>query len=304
LRAPMKLSYYPGCTLKTKARDLETSAIASMAALGVELEELPRWNCCGTVYSFAEDDLMHHLASVRNLVRVKEQGHDKVVTLCAFCYNTLKRVNLLVRGDPEKLSAINAFMDEEADYDGSVEVVHLLEVLRDDVGWDNVSRQVKVPLKDLKVAPYYGCTLHRPAEAAIEPMNRRKALPDLLRALGAAPVSFPEADLCCGSYQIVANPGVVLSRTRDILTSALTSGAEIVAVSCPLCASNLGLKQRELREKEGFPGMPIVYFTQLMALALGLGPDACMFELDYADPRPLLESKGLLPLAVVAGEGS
>ena len=94
----MKLSYYPGCTLKTKAKDLETSAIAAMAALGVELEELPRWNCCGTVYSFAEDDLMHHVASVRNLVRVKEQGQNKVVTLCAFCYNTLKRVLKNSRG--------------------------------------------------------------------------------------------------------------------------------------------------------------------------------------------------------------
>jgi heterodisulfide reductase subunit B len=272
-----------------------------MAALGVELEELPRWNCCGTVYSFAEDDLMHHLASVRNLVRVKEQGHDKVVTLCAFCYNTLKRVNLLVKRDPEKLDAMNSFMDEELDYDGSVEVVHLLEVLRDDVGWDEVSRQVKLPLKGIRVAPYYGCTLHRPAEAAIEPLNRRTALPDLLEALGATPIRFAASDVCCGSYQVVGNPDVVTNRAREVLGSAKASGAEIVAVSCPLCAANLGLKQRELQRSEDMAELPIVYFTQLLALALGLGPEACVFELDYADPRPLLESKGLLSPAVVGG---
>lgn len=300
----MKLSYYPGCTLKTKARDLEVSAIAAMAVLGVEMVELPRWNCCGTVYSFAEDDLMHHLASVRNLVRVKEQGEDKVVTLCAFCYNTLKRVNLLVEGDPEKLEAINRFMDEEPDYDASVKVVHLLEVLRDDIGWDEVARQVKVPLKGLKVAPYYGCTLHRPAEAGIEPLARRTALPDLLAALGSESISFTNADMCCGSYQIVSNPEVVLNRARDIISSARESGAGLLAVSCPLCASNLGLKQRQLRDQENMPEMPIIYFTQLMALAMGLGPEACLFELDYADPRPLLESKGLLPAAAAVANGS
>ena len=111
----MKLSYYPGCTLKTKAKDFETSAIAAMSSLGIELEELPRWNCCGTVYSFADDDLMHHIASVRNLIRVQEEGHNKVVTLCAFCYNTLKRVNMLMQSDEEKRNAINNFMDEEVE---------------------------------------------------------------------------------------------------------------------------------------------------------------------------------------------
>jgi heterodisulfide reductase subunit B len=298
----MKLSYYPGCTLKTKARALEVSAVSSMAALGVELVELPRWNCCGTVYSLAEDDLMHHLASVRNLVRVQEQGGQKVVTLCAFCYNTLSRVNLLVKRDSEKLEAINRFMDEEPDYIANVDVVHLLEVLRDDVGWDEVSRRVNAPLADLKVASYYGCTLLRPAEAAIEPPGRRTVLPDLLKAMGATPVAFRDEDVCCGSYQVVGNPDVVLNRARDILTSAGESGADLLAVSCPLCASNLGQKQRELMARESIAVVPIVYFTQLMALSLGLGADACLFDSAYGDPRPVLESRGLLPFTAVSGD--
>jgi heterodisulfide reductase subunit B len=298
----MKLSYYPGCTLKTKAKDLESSAIASMAVLGVELEELPRWNCCGTVYSFAEDDLMHHVASVRNLVRVREQGENKVVTLCSFCYNTLKRVSLLMKRDPEKLDAINSFMDEELSYDGSVEVVHLLEVLRDDVGWDEVSKNVKVSLAGLQVAPYYGCTLHRPAEAGIEPLGNPTALPLLLETLGATPVLFPNADTCCGSYQIVSHPDVVLNRTRDIIESARMHGAEMLAVSCPLCESNLGLKQRELAAANDTPQMPVVFFTQLLALSLGLGPEAYRFDLNTIDPRPVLESKGLLSSEPVGGQ--
>jgi len=127
----MNLSYYPGCTLKTKSKNLEDSAIASMAALGIDLVELPRWNCCGTVYSLADDDLVHHLAPIRNLIRAKEEGSNKVVTLCSFCYNIMKRANLLIKNDAEKRNTLNSFMDEEEDYEGEVEVVHLLEILRD-----------------------------------------------------------------------------------------------------------------------------------------------------------------------------
>lgn len=117
---------------------MEDSAIASLEALGIRLVEFERWNCCGTVYSLAEDDLVHHLAPVRNLIRVKEQGGDKVGTLCSFCFNVLKRANLLMRKDDEKRKTLNSFMEEEEDYNGEVEVVHLLEVLRDEVGWDSI----------------------------------------------------------------------------------------------------------------------------------------------------------------------
>ena len=291
----MKLSYYPGCTLKTKARNLDSTTVASMGALGIALEELPRWNCCGTVYSFADDDLMHHLAPFRNLIRVQEEGQNRVVTVCSFCYNTLKRVNQLVQHDAEKMKTINMFMDEEPDYKGQVQVVHLLEVLRDDVGFENIARQVKRPLNGLKVAPYYGCTLHRPIEAAIEPPHRRTSLPQLLEALGATPVPFADADTCCGSYQAVARPEIVTKRVKEIITSSRTSGADVIAVSCPLCECNLRQKQKDLREQGDWTEMPILYFTQLMALALGLDPalDAC--DSPGADPRPLLESRGLLP---------
>lgn len=296
----MKLSYYPGCTLKTKATELEDSAIKAMAALDIELEELPRWNCCGTVYSFADDDLMHHIASVRNLVRVQEKGQDKVVTLCAFCYNTLKRVNLLMQNDADKLHTINTFMDEEPDYEGNVKVIHLLEVLRDDIGWDEIARRVKLSLKDLKVAAYYGCTLHRPEEAAIESPRNRTVLPELLQTIGATAITFPKADTCCGSYQVVANPEVVRHRTREIVDSARENGAEMIAVSCPLCECNLRQKQKELQQLENYEGLPIVYFTQLLALALGVDPSLELCAKDTLSPRPLLESKGLLQVSTLA----
>lgn len=292
----MDLSYYPGCTLKTQAKNFEDSAIASMATLGVNLVELPRWNCCGTVYSLAEDSLVHHVAAVRSLIRVKEQGSDKVVTLCSFCYNTLKRAELLMRNSEEKRNTLNTFMDEEIDYNGEVEVVHLLQVLRDELGWEAIAEKVKVPLQNLKVAPYYGCTLLRPQEAAIDRVERPTVLQELLQTLGANVIDFAFATECCGSFQTVSNPGFVAERAYAILSFALRQGAEAIVLSCPLCSFNLGHKQSELKQKySGFEGIPIIYFTQLLALALGVDPEVCQFNLNFGEAQALLRGKGLIP---------
>jgi len=291
----MELSYYPGCTLKTKAKGLEDSAIASMDALGIRLVEIERWNCCGTVYSLAEDDLAHHLAPVRNLIRVKEQGSDRVGTLCSFCYHTLKRANLLMRNDAEKRKTLNDFMEEEVDYSGEVEVVHLLEVLRDDVGWENIAAKVRVPLQGLKVAPYYGCTLLRPQEVAIDQVERPTILHRLMEALGAEAVDFPYTTECCGSFQIVGNPDFVTQRAWEILSSALRRGAEALVLTCPLCHFNLTQRQTELISRySDFGGLPVLYFSQLLAISLGIDPKVCHFESRDSNFLALLKSKKLV----------
>jgi heterodisulfide reductase subunit B len=291
----MSLAYYPGCTLKTKARNLEEPAVVSMEVLGFKLEEIPRWNCCGAVYSLAEDDLIHQVAPVRNLIRVKEQGKNELATLCAFCLNTLKRANLLMKENVEKRNTLNSFIDEGIDYSGEVKVVHLLEVLRDDIGWGTLAQKIKLPLRELKVAPYYGCTLLRPREVAIDSVENPTILREFLKALGASPVDFPESTRCCGSYQIISNPDDISEYARAILNSALSHGAEALVLTCPLCDYNLGQGQKELMKKHSeFKGMPLFYFTQLLALALGLDPQVCHFELNYGSPESLLREKNLL----------
>ena len=291
----MKVSYYPGCTLKNHAKNFEDSTLCTLQHLGVEVEEISRWNCCGTVFSLATDDLIHHVAPIRNLIRVKEQGENKVVILCSLCFNTLKRANLLMRNDIEKRNTINSFMDEEIDYNGEVEVVHLLEVLRDDIGWKTIADRLKAPLKHLKLAPYYGCTLLRPPEVAIDQIGSPTILHQFIQALGAEPVDFPFATKCCGSFQAPGNREVALECAWNILSSALRWQAEAIVLSCPQCDFNLAGRQKELRQEyPEFRGIPTLYFSQLLALALGLGREACHFELNYQDPQPLLESKGLL----------
>jgi len=277
----MKVSYYPGCTLKTKAKNLEDAAVASMAALGVEFEELPRWNCCGAVHSLADDDLIHHVAPVRDLIRAMEQGSSKVVTLCSMCYNTLARANLLMRQDEVKRKTINDFMNEEKDYSGEVDVVHFLTFLKDAVGWDRLREKVKVPLHDLKIAAYYGCTLLRPRNVSIEPPGAPRILKEFVEALGATVVDFPGENLCCGSYQILAHPEAALDIAGRILDGALKAGAEALVLSCPLCEFNLGMTQAELLQKSKISReIPTFYFTQLLAVALGLDPKICRFDLN------------------------
>lgn len=291
----MKVSYYPGCTLKTKAKNFEDSALASMRALGIDVKELPRWNCCGAVHSLADDDLIHQVAPVRNLIRAMEEGSRKLVTLCSMCYNSLARANLLMREDEEKSKTINDFMDEEKDYHGEVEAVHFLSLLRDEIGWDNLSNKIRVPLKGLNASPYYGCTLLRPRNIAIAPLHSPKILSEFLEALGANVIDFPEACVCCGSYQILGNPEAGLEAAATILESALEKGVEALVLSCPLCEFNLGKKQGIILQNGRIAReIPIFYFTQLLAVSLGLGPEVCRLELNEKASVELLRSKNYL----------
>lgn len=296
-----KLPYYPGCTLKTTAQNFEASALAAAEALGIELIELPRWNCCGVVSSLAEDDLIHHVAPVRNLIRVQEMnasglvdGETRLVTLCSMCFNTLKRTNARVKENADDLDKINNLMYREDDYEGKIEVVHFLEILKG-LGEERIGKAVKVPLEGLKVAPYYGCTMLRPKEIGIDDPEDPTIQDDILRALGAETVDNPYKKMCCGSYQTVQDKHAVAELTHDILSHARAAGAEVVTTCCPLCAFNLDNRQKEVGEK--YPDhepIPVLYITQLMALAFGLPPARLRLDLNYTDPKPLLLDKSLI----------
>jgi heterodisulfide reductase subunit B len=292
----MKLSYYPGCTLKNHAKNFEDSALCALKELGIEVEELPRWNCCGTVFSLATDDLIHHVAPIRNLLRTRQQNSDKLLTFCAMCYNTIKRSNERMRKEPENLEVINNLMyKEEGKYEGDVDVVHLLEFLKDSITFDAVRKKVVKPLDGLKVASYYGCYLVRPKDIGFDNPENPLIMDALIEALGGIPVDFPFKTECCGAYQTVNKPSVVAERTHQILTSITDLGADVVAVSCPLCAFNLDQRQKEtVKEFPDFHHIPVLYFSQLMAIALGCNEDSLKLDLHYINPRPILEEKGLL----------
>jgi len=190
-------------------------------------------------------------------------------------------------------------MEEEPDYNGEVDVVHLLNYLGNEIGWDKVRENVKIPLKGLKVAPYYGCTLLRPLSVAIEPPENPTLLKEFIGALGATVVDFPASTLCCSSYQMLSNPDVGIDSVAKILKSARNWGAEAIITSCPLCEYNLGKRQDDaLRKHSELTEIPTYYFTQLLALALGLGTETCHFELNRPASLELMETKDYLTAPV------
>ena len=292
-----KIGYYPGCTAKSYAKYMDSSAKSVMNEFGIELVELSRWNCCGTFFGLAEDNLYSQLAPIRNMIRTHENGFSQLVTICSMCYNTLKRANNLFKTNEEKASRLNAFMyEEQKSYQGNVEVLHLLEVIRDQIGIDKVAKKVVNPLKGLKVAPYYGCTLLRPKEATIDKNTEKPTiLSDLIYALGAEAVEDPYMSECCGSYLTVKDKHLVADRTNKIIGSMARRNVDIIVVSCPLCQFNMDRRQKEAKELNyALSSIHILYFTQLMALALGINYEKLGFSEHYVNPIPVLKKRDLL----------
>ena len=284
----IKYNYFPGCTLKSTAVELEKSALKVSPKLGFELVELPRWHCCGTVAHLSSDNKMHSLGAVRTMIRVQETGDPKVVTLCSICYNTLLRVNERFNTDEDFRTAVVEFMDEEEEYRGEVETIHYLQVI-DEIGFDKVKDAVIRPLKNLKVAPYYGCLLLRPRQFSIDGNPEAPSIMEnLVDALGAEVIDNPYKIECCGAFETVHNPDQVAGMIYNIVEGARRNGADTIITSCPLCHFNLDYRQKILEKvKPNYEPMPILYFTELMELAMI--EEKPVWQRHHIDPKPIIE---------------
>lgn len=256
----MTYSYFPGCTLRTKAKDLDRYARASAEALGFVLEELSDWQCCGGVYPLGSDEIASKLSCVRALNDAKEKG-QALVTVCSACHHVMKRVNDDMKNVPDIQTRANNYMGLAEPYTGETEVLHFLEVLRDKVGFDELKKKVVNPLTGKKIGAYYGCLLLRPSGVmAFDDPENPTILEDFIRALGAEPVIYPYRNECCGGYISLKEAEMANSMCQKISGSADSFGAECLVTACPLCKYNLN--------KQG--NLPVVYFTELLAEALGV----------------------------------
>jgi heterodisulfide reductase subunit B2 len=295
------IPYYPGCTLNTVAAHFDKTARASLAQLGIELQELPQWNCCGACFPLTPENHIGLAGPMNVLIRAKEQG-DTISTLCSFCYNTLKRTNQTIEDNASRRGVLNDFL--KSDYDGKMRVLHLLEVLRDSLGFDKLKTAVTRPLTDLKVGAYYGCMLLRPASVGIDHPESPAIFEDFLRALGCTPVEFPDRGECCGSHLAMSQEEIVTRLSGTILRSAKECGAEMLTTSCPLCYFNLIRSQRATMNANGNgAGLPVLYFTQILGLALGQDVGTLGLNDDLFSPLPLLEQKGILNLQAYGESG-
>lgn len=260
----MKVAYFPGCTLKTKAKDLDKYARKSAEALGVSLEEIDNWQCCGGVFTTARDEIATKLSSVRALCDAQDKNQI-LVTVCSACHNVIKQTNHAMNNDEEFASKVNNYLAPDLSYDGSTKVLHYLELLRDEIGFDKVAEKVVNSLKGKKIAAYYGCLLLRPNSVMkMDDPENPTIIEDFIKALGAEAVVYPYRNECCGGYIALENPESAKKRSSMVTESAKMSGADLIVTACPLCKYNL--------EKNG-SSVPVVYFTELLAEALGVKED-------------------------------
>lgn len=300
-----KVAYYPGCALNQRSSHLDRSARDASAELGFQLDELETWTCCGAVPPVSKERIMNLIAPSRILKDVRDSGRDMLVTICDFCYNTLKRVNYSIRNDEILRKRINAFLADDTptrtylekdpspwrDYNGEVRVIHLMEYLRDELGYGEITKRLKRSLRGLKIAPYYGCVMLRPfEEIRLDNPENPSIIEDFIVALQAEPVRYPYRTECCGSYLSVSSPDASTRLCYRILTSAEQNQADAIVVSCPLCFYNLDSRQEAIAEAyPDFKPIPVFYFTQLLSLAMGVDTDRQGFEKHFVDVSPVLK---------------
>ena len=257
----MKVSYFPGCTLKNKAKDLDIYARRSAEVLGVTMEEIEDWQCCGGVFTTAVDEVATKLSSVR-VLKAASDKQQPLVTVCSACHNVVKQTNHAMNNNKEFADKVNRYMAKDGTYNGDAQVYHYLELLRDVVGFDTLKEKVVNSLKGKKIAAYYGCLLLRPsAVMGTDDPENPTIIEDMLRALGAEPVIYAKRNECCGGYVVMESPALAEKSSNAVISNAIAQGAEMIVTACPLCKYNL--------EKSG-SDIPVVYFTELLAEALGV----------------------------------
>jgi heterodisulfide reductase subunit B len=285
-RAENEVGYYPGCSLHSMAEEFDRSTRAVLEALDLKPVEPDGWVCCGSTPAHRVDERLATRLPLESLVLVEQEGLDEVALPCAACFNRFRAAARHLAQDP----ALKQSLEHELGvaYHEGVEVLSLLDLIERRVGVDAVRARVVQPLAGLRVACYYGCLLTRPpsvtgADDAEYPM----AMDRLIQALGAEPVAWDAKVSCCGASLALTNLDIVLAMSRAVLENARARGADVVAVACPLCHSNLDTRQSKMDLTNP---IPVLYFTQLMAVAFGMTPQAALSR-NLTDPRPVLESK-------------
>ena len=270
----MKVSYYPGCSLHATARSYDESIRSIAGLMDLTLQEIDDWSCCGATAYMNVNEILSFSLSARNLALAAKTGLP-VVSPCSACYTNLRKTEKFLAEMPEiKRKVDEALAAGGLRYDGGVVSKHLLQVIVDDVGLDKVRALVKRPLTGLKVAPYYGCQIARPF-AMEESVDNPVMLDHLIEALGAVPVPYAMKTVCCGGALMGTREEVALRLCRNILLCAQQQGANCIAVTCPLCQMNVDTYQGRINEAYGTSfNIPVVYFTQLMGVAFGVGAES------------------------------
>ena len=288
--ASKSVAYYPGCSLHSTSKEYNTSTKAVCEALGMALVEPHGWVCCGSSAAHRADPDEALRLPLENLSLIEQSGFNEVTMPCAACYNRHKTAQYEIRHDESRQGPVDQALGYH--YQDTVKVTSLPESILGHVGVGEIASRVKRPLEGLRVVCYYGCLLSRPPQVtgATHPENPME-LDQLMEVLGAEVLDWSYKTTCCGASHSLTRPDIVIKLSGNLIEHAREAGADAIAVACPLCHTNLDARQFQMGLEAP---MPVLYFTQLMAVALGLPSKAAALEKNLVDPGPLLRSKALI----------
>ncbi|SKA73465.1 CoB--CoM heterodisulfide reductase iron-sulfur subunit B family protein [Desulfobaculum bizertense] len=286
-----RIAYYPGCSNKGSSIEYEISTQAVCERLGVGLEEIPNWSCCGSTPAHAVDPALSAALTGRNIMLAGQMGHKKIATPCPSCLKNLRSTQHKLQND-EFRARVEKLVDGSIPTD--IDSRSVLQIIFEEIGPEELKSRTVKPLKGLKVAPYYGCMLNRPEELMdFGDSENPMALDLLMEALGAEVVQFPLKTECCGASVAMTRKKVVTTLSGRILDTAAAFGADAVVTACPLCQMNLDMRQGQInRANKSHHRMPVFYYTQLIGLALGLDEKLLALDKLYVSPDRVLKNMG------------
>lgn len=299
----MKLGYYPGCSLHATSREFDESVQAIAGQMGWELEEIDDWSCCGATSGHATNYLLSISLAGRNLSLAEAQGMDRVLTPCAACYSRLATAQKHMAEDRELAKRVGKLLKRP--FNNTVRVLSIVEALRDLA--PSIKEKVTKPLSGLKVACYYGCLLLRPHEVTeYDDPEDPSSLETVAQAVGAQPVSWRMRLECCGGAFSIARTGSVIRLGRAILEDARAAGADAIVLACPMCHTNLDLRQKAIMRKTepSLEPMPILFISQLVGLGLGLGYKALSLKRHFINTRPFVDRAARSDAVKAESEGA
>jgi heterodisulfide reductase subunit B len=300
-----KVAYYPGCALEGTGGPYDRSTRALVKKLGLEMEDVSDWNCCGAMeVKNVHPMLQTYLSSRVMAIAAEQQGFDTVMAPCNGCYHNLKKAEYETATSDETMNTVQDLAKKSDDpvYKGDVRTVHLLEWLMEELGPEGIKGRMNKSLNGIKIANYYGCMYTRPRQIfpekdqgeGSESSYKPHFMDDLLGAAGAENVDFPLKTACCGGAHTLSDADTSTQLVLNLLQAAEDAGAEVIATECPTC--HTGLEMHQVRAETEFgiqTGVKVLYFTQLLGLALGLSPRKLGIHENVSDSMGLLKERGV-----------
>ena len=300
-----KVAYYPGCALEGSGGPYDRSTRALVKALDLEMTNLADWNCCGAMEVKNIHPMLQTYMSARNMAIASEKmGFDSVMAPCNGCYHNLKKAEYECATSPESMQTVQDLAKKAGDpvYKGDVRTVHLLEWLMEELGTEGIKQRISKSLNGMKIANYYGCMYTRPRQIfpekdqgpGSESSYKPHFMDDLLEAAGAVNVDFPLKTACCGGAHTLSDSDTSTKLVLNILEAAEAAGADVIATECPTCHSGLEMHQVRAEKVLGKKTrVKMIYFTQLLGIALGLSPRAVGIQENVSDGLEVLKEKSL-----------